>query len=271
MLIEEAGENFADYLRLRTEVFVDEQGVPHEREIDEFDSQNIPEITHLVCLDEDEVVGTLRIYCPEKKDTVYLQRITVKKTRRSQGIGAALIRHAERYAAREILPEHKEIRFEIGGQVDKVVFYRQFGYAVYGEPYVDGGLDHRHLAKTVKTDRYKHLVDYEPDYDWLWPEQGAQEIATLRAYVEMPESGAAQKTLDEYVSAVPTDENGVHGLGGWRIDPATSPLDGEAAVAITSGGEDVADGIQDGAESLVEALNGLAATVYWQQLPRPIA
>lgn len=272
MRIEQATDNFDQYLRLRTEVFVKEQGVPAMREIDEFDTLEAKLVTHFVCIDGDEVVGTIRIHFPEdgaKTPTIYLQRITVRKDHRGLGVGAAMIRFAERHAANNVVEEGTDqIRFEIGGQVDKVGFYGLYGYEVYGEPYVDGGIDHRHLTKTVSIESLTQPCEYTLDYDWLWPHKRATEIAKLRVYVHLPVPGEAAKLVDAFAKSLPADENGVRGWGGWCVAEAKTPIETESAIEIISAGEDVADSIQDGAESLFDAAQKKDALLYYVQLPR---
>lgn len=113
------------------------------------------------------------------------------------------------------------------------------------------------------------LKPYKPDYDWFWGgkpgNDGTQ--ATLRMTVR-GDMRAAGRAVDVWLAGLSTDNRGVRGEGGWRVDEVSR--DEEAIVLdITSGGEDVADGVLYGAESAFEAIAGVPhITVAWKQLPR---
>ncbi|WP_103062631.1 hypothetical protein [Actinomyces qiguomingii] len=74
----------------------------------------------------------------------------------------------------------------------------------------------------------------------------------------------AARTLQRFLEGLPTDASGIRGSGGWAV----VPVDGNrCALDIVSGGQDVADGIQAGADALFDAV---AATegigLSWHQL-----
>src|SRR5258708_4155819 len=74
------GEAFA----LRYEVFVDEQGVPRELEVDEHDAG----ATHLVAIRDDRVIGTLRIL--DHGGAAKVRRVAVRAAARPRGIASRL-------------------------------------------------------------------------------------------------------------------------------------------------------------------------------------
>jgi predicted GNAT family N-acyltransferase len=118
---------------LRREVFVYEQGIPAEEELDAHDLT----ATHFVAILEGEVVGTLRLIF--ETEHVKIGRVVVHRHFRGRGIAGDMIRAAMSHA-RELGHE----RFHLAAQADKTGFYVQFGFTGYGEPFDDGsGIMHR--------------------------------------------------------------------------------------------------------------------------------
>lgn len=74
-------EMLEDCFYIRKKVFVEEQGVPEESEIDEYESESI----HLIGYDNEQPVATARIR-PINETTVKIERVAVIKSHRGQGI-----------------------------------------------------------------------------------------------------------------------------------------------------------------------------------------
>ena len=85
----------------------------------------------------------------------------------------------------------------------------------------------------------------------------------------------AHTSAEAWLRTLSADEDGWRGEGGWGAE-LVNPDDttGPALVDITSAGEDVADGIEDGTQNLYEFLATRAdeldseLTVEWRELPR---
>lgn len=117
---------------LRRKVFMDEQGVSLE---DEFDGKD-PDATHIVTVQDGEVVGVLRIlWLPEHAK---IGRFAVKKELRNQGIGSRLFHTALSFIERK---GQEHVMLE--AQIDRIGFYENFGFEAYGEEYLDAGILHR--------------------------------------------------------------------------------------------------------------------------------
>jgi len=118
---------------LRTEVFCDEQNVPPEMEIDEFD----PEAQHLVALlaQEQRVIGTLRLlsFGSEAK----IGRVAVAADWRRRGIASRMLAAALARARAQGFT-----RVRLAAQVVAVALYEQAGFAVESEPFPEAGIDH---------------------------------------------------------------------------------------------------------------------------------
>ncbi|WP_435735680.1 GNAT family N-acetyltransferase [Cellulosimicrobium sp. PMB13] len=140
---------------LRLAVFVDEQQVPAEEEIDDLDTA--PTTTHVLVRDTQEdgaVVGTGRLLTdPAHPGETHIGRVAVAASARGTGAGAAVMRALEEIA----LAEHatsdadgrRSVRVLLSAQVQAIGFYERLGYAVSGPVYLDAGIDHRDAAKTL--------------------------------------------------------------------------------------------------------------------------
>jgi predicted GNAT family N-acyltransferase len=119
-------------LALRKEVFVNEQRVPLEEELDAADLT----CTHVVALIEGDVVGTLRIiFTPEHAK---IGRLVVRRDMRGRGIAAGMMKWAM-----DLARARGETRFYLAAQIDKLGFYERFGFAAFGQEFPDAGMPHR--------------------------------------------------------------------------------------------------------------------------------
>ena len=118
-------------LALRRDVFVGEQHVPADEEFDSYDLT----ATHVVALDEGDVVGALRIlYLPEH---VKIGRVVVGRHARGRGIARRMMEFAMQLAR-----SRGETKFYLTAQTDKVGLYEKLGFVAFGEQFQDGGMPH---------------------------------------------------------------------------------------------------------------------------------
>jgi predicted GNAT family N-acyltransferase len=138
---------------LRLAVFVDEQGVPPEEEIDDLDTD--PRTTHVLVRDAaGVVVGTGRLLTdPAHPGETHVGRVAVAAAARGTGAGAAVVRALEAVAlAEHAVPDpdgRPTVRVELSAQVQAIGFYERLGYTVHGPVYLDAGIDHRDATKTL--------------------------------------------------------------------------------------------------------------------------
>jgi predicted GNAT family N-acyltransferase len=125
-------------LALRHEVFVDEQGVPPELEIDEHDEDAL----HLIAIDGDRIVGTCRLVhdAPRAK----FGRLVVARDARGSGIGNALLGEAERLA-RALGCE----QMVLTAQTAAMGLYERAGYTTRGDVFLDAGIEHMTMEKPL--------------------------------------------------------------------------------------------------------------------------
>ncbi|MDM5297567.1 GNAT family N-acetyltransferase [Bacillus pumilus] len=129
-----------DAYDVRKEVFVKEQEVPLDIEIDELEDEAI----HFVIYNDDkkpQAAARLRIIEGEKAK---LERICVLKEARSFGLGHKLLEALE---AEAIAQGAKEAVMH--AQVQALPFYEKKGYYVVSEPFEEAGITHVKMKKSL--------------------------------------------------------------------------------------------------------------------------
>ena len=122
-------------LAIRAVVFMEEQGVSEEDELDGKDA----EATHFLATYNGDTVGTGRIGWA--KDTAKIGRVAVYAQARGHGIGTALIKAAVAETAGK--PGVKQAL--LGAQTHALGFYEQLGFTAFGPIYDDAGIPHRDM------------------------------------------------------------------------------------------------------------------------------
>ena len=129
---------------LRIEVFVKEQNVPMELELDEKDhSENT---VHIGFFDNNKLIGVARLIDLDK-DVIHVGRVVIDKEYRGQGIGRELIIGCENIA-QQILKRKTII--ELSAQIQAENFYKSLGYnRVNDIIYLDAGIEHVDMMKEI--------------------------------------------------------------------------------------------------------------------------
>ena len=86
--------------KLRREVFIGEQGVPAELELDEDDKRAI----HFIVQTPEAVIGTCRLLLVND-NLAKVQRMAIKKEYRNKGVGSRLLSEVMDFAKKEGLEE----------------------------------------------------------------------------------------------------------------------------------------------------------------------
>lgn len=132
-------DTYKDALKIRHDVFVKEQGVAVEDEIDELEGQTI----HVVLYARQDPVATARIY--DLGDGTYkVQRVAVQEKVRKQGYGAILMTEVEKKIAE--LGGHK---ITLGAQNTAIPFYKRIAYTIEGAEFMDAGIPHHTMTKLI--------------------------------------------------------------------------------------------------------------------------
>ena len=114
---------------IRLAVFVDEQKVPADMELDEWD----PKSVHAVAFDANRaVLGTGRLL-PDG----HIGRMAVISAARGAGVGSALLLALMQEARR-----CGHAAAVLSAQTQAIPFYRRHGYEVSGIEYMDAGIPH---------------------------------------------------------------------------------------------------------------------------------
>ncbi len=139
--------NLTEVFLLRKEVFVDEQKVPLEFEIDKKDT--LSDTVHVGVFDEGKLVATARIM-NFNQEVVYFGRACVKKSYRGKGVGKFLFLNMEKTVidSKKTENEKKTIRFS--AQYHALTFYEMLGYSKDDENiFLDAGIEHIKMSKVV--------------------------------------------------------------------------------------------------------------------------
>jgi predicted GNAT family N-acyltransferase len=120
---------------IRFSVFVEEQGVPREIELDEHD----PACVHAVVFEEGKAVATGRLL-PDG----HIGRMAVLKAWRGRGIGAAMLNELMKAASKR---GHREVA--LSAQVYALPFYRAHGFVPVGEEYLEAGIPHQAMRRAL--------------------------------------------------------------------------------------------------------------------------
>ena len=120
---------------IRFAVFVAEQGVPPEIELDGLDERCM----HAVAFDDGEAVGTGRLL-PDG----HIGRMAVLRNWRGRGIGSLilgeLVEKARQRGDREVA---------LSAQVHALPFYRAQGFQAEGEVYEEAGIPHQAMRRKL--------------------------------------------------------------------------------------------------------------------------
>jgi len=118
-----------DATQVRTEVFVNEQAVPAELELDDADA----DAWHAVAYGHDgAVLGTGRLL-PDG----HIGRMAVVKSARGAGVGAGILQ-----ALIAVARQSGKQRLDLNAQVHAQGFYERHGFRATGAPFLDAGIVH---------------------------------------------------------------------------------------------------------------------------------
>jgi len=120
---------------IRFAVFVDEQNVPAEIELDDRD----PRCIHLLALADEKAVGTARI---DIEQGGKVGRLAVLSSYRRRGVGRALMERCHEIAARRGLDA-----VWCHAQATAVPFYERLDYRVVDAPFEEAGIVHRRMIR----------------------------------------------------------------------------------------------------------------------------
>ncbi len=121
--------------RIRKMVFIEEQNVPEELELDEFDALAL----HALVKCNDQCVGTARLVDLDNQEA-QIGRMAVLKEFRNQGIGRAILEKLI-----HIAQERGITKMILHSQVSAIPFYEGLGFKAEGPVYDEAGIAHRNM------------------------------------------------------------------------------------------------------------------------------
>ena len=123
---------------IRKKVFVEEQHVPIEEEIDKHEDEAI----HFICYSDGKAVGASRLRIIDNYGK--LERICVLKEFRGQSLGKQIIVKME-----EIALKHGCNLTKLHAQTHAEQFYKHLGYTTVSDEFMDAGIPHVAMIKKL--------------------------------------------------------------------------------------------------------------------------
>ena len=117
---------------IRKKVFIMEQNVPEDVEIDQYEDTS----KHIIALIDDRFIGTAR--WRKTENGIKLERFAVLKEKRGLGIGKELVRFIlEQINTEPVIYLHAQ---------DHVIsFYKKLGFYSVGDHFYEGGISHQKM------------------------------------------------------------------------------------------------------------------------------
>jgi predicted GNAT family N-acyltransferase len=120
---------------IREEVFIQEQRVPPELELDEFD----PISSHALAYEGGQCIGTGRLVHLDNGQA-QIGRMAVLARFRGQGVGKQILSELLELAKRE-----GASKLILHSQITAIPFYEKLGFKAEGPSYEEAGITHRNM------------------------------------------------------------------------------------------------------------------------------
>jgi predicted GNAT family N-acyltransferase len=128
---------------IRYAVFIEEQGIPAELEIDDYD----PIAEHVLAFVDGQCVATARVYLDQQNPSkAKIGRMAVLKEFRGQGIGTALLGEVIRAGMMQ-----GATVFELHAQQSAAPFYAKLQFKLDGAIFDEVGIPHQRMQLVLGT------------------------------------------------------------------------------------------------------------------------
>lgn len=131
-------ERMDEAYRIRMEVFVEEQGVSPDVEIDEHEAES----THVLVYWDGQAAGTGRVR--KVGEYAKMERVCVRAAFRKYGVGKAVMNALEEAAREQGLAKAK-----LHGQTHAEPFYKKIGYETVSDVFMEEDIPHVMMVKTL--------------------------------------------------------------------------------------------------------------------------
>lgn len=132
------GEDYSEAMKIRYTVFVEEQGVPYENEIDKYDKIAY----HVVMSDGKESIACGRIYF--KDNSAKLGRVAVLKEYRGKGCATKICDELINIAV-----SHEIKNIILHSQTYAVPLYEKLGFKCVGDEFLEENIAHYKMELTI--------------------------------------------------------------------------------------------------------------------------
>lgn len=125
---------------IRRQVFIKEQGIPEEIEMDELDVEAL----HMIVLEEGMPVATARLRFPEE-GLAKIERMAVLGDFRGLGIGTEMVS----FLIDEISERADVEQIVLHAQFRAVDFYKSCGFKITSATFLEAGIEHVEMRKEI--------------------------------------------------------------------------------------------------------------------------
>ena len=124
-----------DVLKLRSDIFIVEQRITDEPDLDGLD----PTAVHVFARDAHAtIVGAARVRYDGEEAKV--ERVVVREDLRGSGLGVAIMEYVHDLLASRMA--------SLSAQLSAVPFYERLGWHTEGNPYDEAGIPHQRMTRT---------------------------------------------------------------------------------------------------------------------------
>ncbi|WAA13090.1 GNAT family N-acetyltransferase [Fervidibacillus halotolerans] len=139
VIIAQQEKQLKDALKVRHIVFVEEQKVPLEEEIDQYEDES----THFVLYNnQKEPIGAGRFR--EVDGVGKIERICVLPSYRKRGLGELLMEKIIEFAK-----ENHFSKVKLNSQTHAIPFYEKLGFTVVSDEFMDAGIPHKTMERSL--------------------------------------------------------------------------------------------------------------------------
>ncbi|OGS40907.1 MAG: hypothetical protein A3K77_03325 [Euryarchaeota archaeon RBG_13_31_8] len=131
-------QEFKEIIKIREKVFIKEQNVPKEIEIDELDKES----KHFIVYIKNIPIGCARIR--KINDYAKLERIAILKEYRCRGFGKELTNFLINYCKRKGFNE-----IHIHSQIYVSSFYEKLGFKSIGKNFLEANIEHIEMIQKI--------------------------------------------------------------------------------------------------------------------------
>lgn len=132
-------DDIENAFKIRKCVFIEEQKIPENIEIDQFEKQS----DHFLILDDKNPIGTARVRYLDNK-TAKIERMAILKENRNKGAGSVLFKYIL-----EFLKEKEISIVTINAQLHARDFYCKFDFNQVGDVFEEAGIKHIKMEREL--------------------------------------------------------------------------------------------------------------------------